>query len=405
MNSRFLFLIGLLYLFTMNAIGQNVIFSSQEMEMGVKHHLGMDMNGSVTYSQLDTITEMDLSSLGLTDISDLGYMPKIRKLDLHDNFISDISPLLTLDSLASVNLSHNELSSIFRLSYSKSKKMTVDVSFNYINDFSVFATLTQCQFYIIGAKLQMKKNEPYFRMQYLYSDATTEKVLLYCKLDATTTDNAQMVVHGTSQNVKTDNLPYVYQVKNDVRGTEKVVVTDGVFSDSTYVVTLQRIHVNTGEVVTIDTKLPEDFKIQFVTAAKGTCEVVDKKIVYNPGTSFDYDEIIYTFYCGGLFRGIAKVILTSEDVPSGIDNTTNELSKMQLELNGNILNVKCPENMVDDESVIELCDVAGRRIASVSVNSTNGIDESIEIAYVPDNIIIVRITSGNKRYADKYLVK
>ena len=158
--NRKLYIISIMLLTAIWTKGQEVIFSSQEMEYGVRLHLGIDETVTIASNQLDTISTINLSGLGVTDISDVAFMPHIRQLYLQDNAIEDITPLLILDSLRYVNLSHNKLTSVFALSFSHSTQMEVDLSFNYITNFSCFTTLTPCHFTIKGSNLQKEKESP-----------------------------------------------------------------------------------------------------------------------------------------------------------------------------------------------------------------------------------------------------
>lgn len=133
---------------------QSVKFYSPGFEAGVKSHLGVDSTATVTAAQLDTIRTLNLSGLAITDIRDVANLPNIQKLNLRYNEIDNVEPLVALDSLREVDLSHNQLASIHVLSFACSERMTVDVSFNAISDFSAFRTLTPCCFHLEGVGLQ-----------------------------------------------------------------------------------------------------------------------------------------------------------------------------------------------------------------------------------------------------------
>ena len=136
---------------------QSVTFYSPMFEAGVKYHLGVDSAATVTAAQLDTIRTLNLSGLGITDIRDVANLPNIQRLNLRYNEIDNVEPLVALDSLREVDLSHNRLASIHVLSFACSDRMTVDVSFNAISDFSAFHTLTPCCFHLEGVGLQKLK--------------------------------------------------------------------------------------------------------------------------------------------------------------------------------------------------------------------------------------------------------
>ena len=113
---------------TVAAQAQKVTFTSEGIEAGVRHHLGLDANADILQSRADTITAIDLSGLGITDLSDIVYLPNVRTLDLSDNNITNVGPLNVLDSLSELNLKKNALESINLLAFSNSYKMMVDVT-------------------------------------------------------------------------------------------------------------------------------------------------------------------------------------------------------------------------------------------------------------------------------------
>ena len=153
--NRYISFIFVMISFAVTAYGQEVKFRSSEFEIGVRQHLGMDDTGKITVQHTDTITTLDLSGLGISDIRDVEYLPKLRKVNLDFNEVSDVSPLVNLDSLRSVSLRYNGLQSIHVMAFANSPEMTVDVSFNQIEDFSCFNALTPCRFTVEGAFLQL----------------------------------------------------------------------------------------------------------------------------------------------------------------------------------------------------------------------------------------------------------
>ena len=66
--------------------------------------------GGVTFKS--DVTELDLSGMGLRDISAIGSCKELTKLDLSGNEISDLSPLMNLPKLEWVDVSDNELTDL-----------------------------------------------------------------------------------------------------------------------------------------------------------------------------------------------------------------------------------------------------------------------------------------------------
>ena len=148
-------IISLLALLVVTRVSaQGVSFHSEVIANVIKSHIGVEETASVSTSQLDTITVLDLSDLGLTDVRDLLAVPNVRRLNLEGNKLEDISPLANLENLSELKLCHNQLESINEMLFSLSPKMTIDVAFNYIQDFSGFNTLTPCCFTIEGTSFQ-----------------------------------------------------------------------------------------------------------------------------------------------------------------------------------------------------------------------------------------------------------
>ena len=385
---------------------QTVQFRSAEFENGVKVHIGLSESDHILISQLDTITQLNLSGIGLTDIRDVRFLSNLQKIDLSYNKIDDVSPLALLETLRQVDLCNNLLESINMLAFSNAEKMEIDVAFNYISDFSIFNSLTPCKFTIEGAGLQMEKNAPYFHVSYLYGDGTTDKPAIHYRVDATTTDQVQLLVGNSAIPIVADNQSQVFQLNGQpVGSTQKVVVTDNTFADSTFVVPFKEFNLNSLEQVTIETGLPDNYVIRFSTAQKGTLVIEDGKLYYNASATFDYEEIIYSYYWGPTLKGFSKIVLKSKDAPTSIDVVDDGQSNLEILLQGNQLCVKCAAKALGEESAIDVFDISGRLIASKIVNSSNGIDEQISLASVPRNVVVVQVTSGRQRFVDKIVVK
>lgn len=399
--NRILLFIGLTLLPTSWIWGQQPTFVSHEMEAGVRLHLGIDDTAPLTAEQLASITSIDLSSMGITDISDIAYMPNLESLNLRDNGIRDITPLLVLESLRDVDLSYNDLSSIFALSFSRSEEMKVDVAFNHIGSFSCFSTFTPCRFTIKGAGLQQQPNTPYFLVRYLYSDGTEEEPKLLYRVDATTTDQVLLQIDGGGDVVVTDNELHTLPLPEATGGARCATITDGIHVDSTYVVPRRSVHVDPNGQVSVATGLPECYEINYSTETMGTATIDGTTLSYTAPEDFDFEEVIYSFYWGGKFKGISKVIFTSEEVSDGISTAQMRQPRMELRLEGDMLFVRLDSEGLADASTIEVCDIAGRVIVSKQVDSHLGINEQIRLSRIPKDILIVKVTSGRKRYVDK----
>lgn len=90
------------------------------------------------------VTELDLSGLGLRDISCLSMCTQLRKLTLTDNEISDLSPLMNLQELERLRLAGNQITDLRPL-MGMSGLRQLDVSRNAISETSALGGLERLQ--------------------------------------------------------------------------------------------------------------------------------------------------------------------------------------------------------------------------------------------------------------------
>jgi hypothetical protein len=98
--------------------------------------------GSVTFTS--DVTELDLSGLGITDISILSECKNLVKLDLRDNNITDITPLKDLLELNWLCIWNNKVSDIRPL-MGLTKLAYLDADSNNIADISAVSFLTNME--------------------------------------------------------------------------------------------------------------------------------------------------------------------------------------------------------------------------------------------------------------------
>lgn len=303
---------------------QEVKFLSSGVEEGVREHLNMDDGGTIALEQLDTITTIDLSRRGITDIHDLMLMPNLREVDLNNNKVDDIYPLTMLDSLEWVDLSYNNLRGVSELIFSSSKKMTVNVGFNYIKDFSVFGLMMPCDFTFEGTGLQFEDNPQFFQVSQLFCDASVSPAVLYVNL-STNMPEVPKAVYGKNQFDIPVGTFYKQSFKVDSKVTSPVFVTNGIKTDSTFVVPVKTVKLNKLEEVVIETGLPGNLDISAPKCSQGTLVVDNQTLRYTASADFKNEEVVYNFSLCGMLRGIAKIILTSEDgqlLPGDVNEDT-----------------------------------------------------------------------------------
>lgn len=288
-------------------IAQNVQFSSSNIEAGIRRHLGIGETDNITIDQIDSITHLCLSSMSIHDIRDISLLSNIKYLDLSNNLIDNVLPLITLDSLRHLDLSNNNLESISMLSFSYAKEMYVDVTFNYIQDFSLFNTITHCNFAIEGAGLQEKKNAPYFNVYQFYSEMDADSKFKvsyrgYTNMDAGVTlqyvsTNVPVALDGNYNTVEIPDPPQV---------PTKVILSNGILGDTTYVVPTANFTIGAEKTITLDTGLPEDYYVSSVYATKGLVEIDGKKINYTAPRKPMSDIVSFSYYKGGLLKGFSR---------------------------------------------------------------------------------------------------
>ncbi len=293
---------------------QEVKFLSPAVEEGVRAHLGLEDGGTIGFQQLDTITTLDLSRLGVTDIHDLLMMPNLREVDLNNNMVEDIYPLTVLDSLEWVDLSYNNLKGVPQLIFCSSKRMTVNLAFNYIRDFSVFGLMTHCDFTVEGAGLQFSENPQYFNVCQLFCDASVTPAMLYVNLSTNMTGTPQVVCGECQFDVPLGTY-YKHELNVDSDTTASVLLTNGTRSDSTFLIPVRTIQLKKLEEVVIETGLPDNLEISIPVCLQGTLVKEGQNLRYSASSTFKHEEVIYNYTFCGKLRGIAKIILTSGEVP------------------------------------------------------------------------------------------
>lgn len=90
----------------------DIIIVDEKLEDGLKSILKLSAEQSITEENLQSLTVVDLSSKGITNLSGLEYAVNITHLNLANNQIRDITPLKQLTKIRGLNVSGNEITSI-----------------------------------------------------------------------------------------------------------------------------------------------------------------------------------------------------------------------------------------------------------------------------------------------------
>ena len=379
-------------------LGQSVIFRSAKFEAGIRQHLGIGSEDVLTSSMLDTITKVDLSGLGIVSIQDVELLPNVQKIDLSHNEIEDVAPLSLLDSLRFVNLSHNMLESINLLTFSQAEEMSVDVSFNYIKDFSCFNTITPCVFSIAGAGLQQDKNAPYFDVFQFYVDVDEQGILKARYCGYTNMEEVVTLKCGTlSVKAQMDGYTNSIKLLNVLSGTTQAVLSNGVVGDTTYVVPPLAHIVKGGDVVTIDTELPASYQIGYLRALHGNVEADGKVLHYKAPSNIVADTLYMSYYEAGRIRGFAQMYFMTQDFYDGIEAPMQD-APLKMTLRDGILHIAGTSEELKGVTDVKVYDATGRTLAAERQADGRGI--VVRIPKSP-SIVIVEVTLGERRIVTK----
>ena len=292
---------------SVKALGQEVTFVSPLVEEGIRQHLNFAEEEQISFAQLDTITTLDLSKRGIIDISDLVLIPNLRTLDLSDNMVDDLQPLNVLESLEYVDLSYNRLKGINALFYSTAKDLTINIAFNYIEDFSLFVSLSSCNFTLEGAGLQMNENAPYYDVNYLYTIYNEEGKSVVAYRGYTNIEAANSINCGTmNTSAQLDGEDYTIELAETPTETTVVTLTNGEQSVTTYVVPVTEETVGAGKTITLETGLPEDYRLYSAYASMGTVEIDGTKMNYTAPETMAADVIYFSYYQGSTLKGFSR---------------------------------------------------------------------------------------------------
>ena len=381
---------------------QKVTFFSPAFEQGVREHLQMTDSVDIQFTQVDTITAIDLSRRNISDLRDVVYLPHVRQLDLSGNTITDVEPLAVLDSLSWLDIGNNLLESIDILAFTHAEKMWVNVADNYISDFSLFFYPLECQFTLRGMSQQIEKDAPFFDIYNLYSDIGKNGSAIAYRA-YTNMDKQVYLKCGTAQiDVVPDGTLQIIEVPDTPKTTSMVLLTNGEQGDTTYIVPPAFHVVDAGKTIEIDTELPKNYQMGYVNCMHGTAKAVENKLQYTAPEHAVADTLYFAFYEGSKLRGFSQFYLAKD--PTAILPTKLDTEK-SLRLTGDILNVRWRSSELAAQSTISVYDPSGKQIASKQVDSTNGIETSLSLSTSRQSVLIVQVVSGQKKWIEKLLTK
>ena len=323
MKKVLLLTIGIFY--AQMSYTQNIVFYSEEFEIGVKSYLQMDASAVVSQEMADAITELDLSMQGIRDIRDIIYFQNVSRLNLSGNEISDISDLVNLSYLASLDISNNNLQNIDILNFTNSTSMLLNVALNYIDDFSMLEHNTLCLFTLVGKSQQRSMNEIIIQVGAFYSEVDIDGNANITYSVRSNQDYPIMLnVQGvTLQVLNTDNTLQEYSSDKPVERVERVTITMNGLGDTTYIVPTFTQQLSEGGRTSISLGLPEDYIVRPYHNRYSDAAVADgNKITYVTPNDFSGDTIYYEFRKDDQIKGYSLVYLSSNT--TGINNVIDD---------------------------------------------------------------------------------
>ncbi len=348
-----------LFLTTNTCLAQKITFASGLIEERVKDILDLSEGEDVMQIHVDTMSVVDLSGLALEDLNDILWFKNVRELDLSYNNITDIAPLRLIDSLHMLNLSGNQLDNIDQLLFSRSDSINVNVTNNYIFDFSSFFRPSHCLFTLTGMGQQLVRDAPSFIISEFYSSADEKGCVVeyrgYSNIAKSFfvqcgTEKSPITLNGESQTIAVPGNP---------KTTSMVCLTYGEQSVTTYVVPSVDYSVDAGKTIILETGLPEDYRLSYAYAIKGTVEIEGTTMKYTAPETAVSDIIHFTYYEGQVLKGSSYFYINRSDVNGDGYVDFKDIVEIVNAIAGKPLSEKYNENAADvnKDGKIDIADI------------------------------------------------
>lgn len=400
---KYIITIMIFCLAALQSAAQEVTFFSAEVEAGVRQHLHIAESAAISMAQLDTITQLDLSHRGISDVRDLPLMPNLRMLDLSDNQLDDLQPLALLDSLEWLDLRFNNLKGINQLFYTGAKKLTINVGFNHIRDFSLFWTLSLCNFTLEGTGLQLGENEPFFDVFHFFADVENH-VPMVCYHGLTNIEKEATLECGLLHQVAAmDGDSYKINLTDSPGTTTMATLSNGEYGDTTWVVPQKVFDIRANQEVTFDTELPETYTIEYAIANEGTVTVEGSTLRYQAPAAERNDTVYFTYYDGSRLKGFSRFYLSNQEATAISGITSADVS---VSLRQHLLVVDMSSVRPGEPIAIQVVDAKGRQIVShQSAAETTRFHQELQLPLVRDEIVIVQVKTSDRKIIKKLSVR
>lgn len=382
--------------------GQEVSFLSSAVEEGVRQHLGFTDEEQIGFAQLDSITTLDLSNRGITDVRDLIMIPKLRMLNLSDNGVEDLQPLAVLDSLEWVDLSYNGLKDINDLHHSSARNLTINVAFNHIRDFSLFGCFSMCHFILEGTGLQLNDHPLYFDVYDFYADVDDEDVPLVCYRGITNMEaNATFECGSLHVPASMDGYTNSVILGDNLNMTTKAILSNDERGDTTWVVPPMTYEVMSGGEVTIDTELPETYEIGYLRALHGETTADGTTLHYVAPTPAVADTLYLSYYEDERVKGFTQLYITSQQSPTEVKGVAQEPS-LRMSLQSHSLHITGTQAQWEDVKAVKVYDAIGRLLAVETPDNNHDM-----VVHLPAKhpVVIVEVTFTKRCTVTKVAIK
>lgn len=153
-----------------------------------------------TLSSLKNLSDLDLSMNKIQDISALSSLKKLEKLNLYDNQIQDLSPICGLRYLSDLNVENNQIQDITALSTLKQLE-SLDLTGNIILDFSILDRLPMLSKLSLG-EVQIRETSFLSRLKQLsYLDLSFNQIQDFSFLSDLTQLTKLRLIHNEIQDI------------------------------------------------------------------------------------------------------------------------------------------------------------------------------------------------------------
>ena len=374
-----------------NMHSQGLNFYSSDFENAVKRNIGISDMELITQEMADAIMTLDFSGLDLADIRDIVYFRNLEELNLSYNRLTDLTSLINLKFLERLNVSGNLLKTVDVMFFSEAITMAINLSNNYIEDYSLLLDQSRCKFTLIGLGLQKL---PY-RVNDFYTDYDFElskpiinyNLWTYSLHDSVFVENNLLLVNSYNQ-----------QIKQDLQDKKIFMTLGSAQIDSTYYVAPSMIDRERDSIVFVP-QFPDSMKVLSVeTLYSKVYFNNDSIILANINQIQDTVKVAFGYLNSSdisRLKGYTYFIVKDGNGLSLTENKSDRVVTIYPNPANNFINIACKGEEIQ---LVEIYSQTGR--LCLSEKDT----ENLNISSLSTGAYIVRIYT-NKGQIEKMLIK